>query len=220
MNSISSGSWSESSSSEGLSAYSKPSRIKSSHNRLDPADAYSRKSSNPKRRDPNTLLSQRRPQAAETGQLLPRSKQSGLSGDWTETTTPIEHRYTFTQHPSPYIDSSDPFATSGLDERSQELPSFQNFVNQAPPSNHFDMIDDSETAHEQGAQNGRSSQVARKINAGFEILQPGTLDKSHQSSDIADWKQNLEAENKRQSRRLQRRRGDSNGTETRFIEEV
>jgi hypothetical protein len=107
-----------------------------------------------------------------------------------------------------------------LDEQSQEPPSFQNFVHQALPSNRFDLIDDSESIHAQGDQNTRRAQIARKINPGFEILQPNTLDINRQSSDIADWKQDLEAGNKRHSRRLQRKRGNSNGTESRFIEEV
>ncbi len=143
-----------------------------------------------------------------------RGPAGGTSGDWAEATTPTEHKYTFGQHSSPYNDIRDPFATPGLDEQSQEPLSFQNFVHQAPPRNRFDLMDDAETFHSQG------NSTARKANSGFEVLRPGTLDRSRQSSDIADWRQDLESGNKRQSRHLQRKRGDLNATESRFVEEV
>ena len=204
--------WSESSSSEGHSLFSQPSQPK--HDRLNPADAYSRNVSSSRRRALDTLPSQRRSQAAETGQLIRRGPSGGASGDWTEAMTPIEHKYTFGQHPSPYNDIRDPFANPGLDEQSQEPLSFQSFVHQAPPRNRFDLIDDSEKSHSQG------NPMARKANPGFEVLGPGSSDDTRQSSDIVDWRQDLEAGNKRQSRRLQRKRGGSNTTESRFVEEV
>ena len=193
--------------------------MRTSHDRLDPADASYHNTSASKRRALDTLPSQRRSQVVETGQFIPRSRQSAANGDWAEATTPAEHRYTFTQHPSPYIDLGDLFATPRQDEQTQEPPPFQNFVNQSPHGARSDMTETQTTRHHR-SQKARNSQVEQGINSRFEILQPGALDRPRPSSDIADWKQDLEGGNKHQWRRLQRRRGDSNGTESRFIEEV
>ena len=65
------------------------------------------------------------------------------------------------------------------------------------------------------------AQVIRKVNSGFEILRPGTLEKSRQSNDSADLRQSLETEQKRQGKRLQKKRRESTkGKVSEFSENV
>lgn len=51
----------------------------------------------------------------------------------------------------------------------------------------------------------RRSQVIRKINSGFEILRPGTLDAPHQSKEETEWTGDLGGANKRDSKKLVKR---------------
>lgn len=144
-------------------------------------------------------------------------------------------------------DTSNPFATpvgslmhSTRDTYMEEPPSFASFVNSSPsPDDGAEKLDDiernaynsqdSNNALQQadGNRQHRQSQVARKVNSGFEILRPGSF--SHQQGYVADWSEKaglgtehqreLDAHgNKRHSRKLQRKRADSK--ESRFKEEV
>lgn len=181
----------------------------------------------------DSLSSYRNSHAAEIGQPVSRNRTGGASADWTTTLQPTEHTHTFAGSLSPLNERHDPFqspATTPVADHSQEAPSFQSFVNHTPGTR-FETMDDAETFHAQdnalaigianSATQSRHSQIMRKVNSGFEILRPGTLDKPRQSGEVTEWNQDLEAGNKRHSKRLQRKRRDSDqGRESHFIEEV
>lgn len=64
----------------------------------------------------------------------------------------------------------------------------------AQPPNSFD-----------GSRQARNHQILRKVNSNFQILRPGTLDAPRPSHDHGEWQVDLEAANKRSSRKLQKR---------------
>lgn len=69
--------------------------------------------------------------------------------------------------------------------------------------------DDSHAQPERPFEADRKSQVIRKINSGFEILRPGTLDQPRRSNDTAALQEIPDNGNKRQSKKLQRKRRSS-----------
>lgn len=56
-----------------------------------------------------------------------------------------------------------------------------------------------------GNRQARNSQILRKVNSNFQILRPGTLDAPRPNNDHSGWQVDLEAANKRSSRKLQKR---------------
>lgn len=56
-----------------------------------------------------------------------------------------------------------------------------------------------------GIRQARNHQILRKVNSNFQILRPGTLDAPRPSYDHGEWQVDLEAANKRSSRKLQKR---------------
>lgn len=118
-------------------------------------------------------------------------------------------------------EASDPFATPEASPKEDRIP----VVVDAPPANqHSEMIGNGNIDYIQGHAQPlrpfdgnrqlRRSQVLRKVNSGFEILRPGTLDTPRQSSDIADVREDYD----RKPKKLQRRSRASSGSN--FIEDV
>lgn len=56
-----------------------------------------------------------------------------------------------------------------------------------------------------GNRETRNNQILRKVNSNFQILRSGTLDASRPSNDDSQWQIDLEAANKRSSKKLQKR---------------
>lgn len=194
----------------------------------------------------NHRASQRRSHAAEEGQLLPRRRSNNTPGG----TTPgvSLHRSQFSTAHNSGEDGSDPFATplgtpmgSTRSGYVEEPPSFASFVNSGPsPNNRSEAMDDVEYASSDlrytsnalqqgdGNRQHRQSQVARKVNPGFEILRPGSFSRPREY--VADLNEKAQAGNEQQSagaegagnkrnfKKLQRKRADSK--ESRFKEEV
>jgi len=191
----------------------------------------------------DALAHHRRSQGAEEGQLHPRNRLSGTTGI-VKLGTPAEHRYSFEEE-YPVAEASDPFMTPlGTPmacpiQSMEEPPSFANFVNANPlPESHIALVDDSEETspfsqesapplqRTDGNRQAHRSQVIRKINSGFEILQPGSLSQP-QKNYAGDWNRDLERGNEQDlsttkveqaPKKLQRKRADSK--ESRFKEQV
>ena len=183
--------------------------------------------------DLRSLANHRRSHAAETGQLLPRVRHTDVSGDWSQLAFSSIHRAdpndrTASHTSWPLNEASNPldtpFNASAIEPRHTEAPSFQSFLDSAPTNirkQSVPLLDAAEEAvpraslrdHQQVLQDADAnsqlripSQVIRKVNSGFEILRPGTFVSSRQSSDITDGRHDLEAGDKRFSKRLHKKR--------------
>ncbi len=118
-------------------------------------------------------------------------------------------------------EASDPFATP---EASPKEDRISVMVNAPPANQHSDLIGnggiDYIQGHAQplrpfdGNRQLRRSEVMRKVNSGFEVLHPGTLDNPRGSSDISD----LRGDYDRKPKKLQRRSRASSGSI--FFEDV
>ena len=201
------------------------------------------------RADLESLANHRRSHAAETGQLFPRVRYSGVNGDWTQSTSSSIHRTDsndgmINHAPWPLNETVNPFTTPldtpPLEPMHTEAPSFQSFLDSAPVNvrrQSVPLLDevgevvpqaspqDSPQALQDADANcqlRRPSQVIRKVNSGFEILRPGTFASFRQSSDITDGRQDFETGDRRQSKRLQKkRRGESiSARDSAFTEQV
>lgn len=183
------------------------------------------------RSDLESLTSHRLFHAAETGQLLPRVRRSGVSGDWT-TSTRIPSQLHETEdsfnsyRPRSAHESRDPFATPrmsvALDEVIYEPPSFQDFVDNTPATSQqaYPLLQAAEVGdgdeHRNVLQSTDANQllqpstVVRKVNSGFEVLPAGTFDTQRQSKELLQLRdQDLERGDRRHSNRLQKKRRDS-----------
>lgn len=183
--------------------------------------------------DLRSLAHHRRSHAAETGQLLPRVRYSGVSGDWTQLASssfaPADPDDRTVDHTSWQLNEArypldTPLNKSAQDSMHIDAPSFQSFLESAPANirnQSVPLLYGAEEVVPQASQRSSSqvlqdadansqsrvpSHVIRKVNSGFEILRPGTFDSSRQSSDITDGRHDLEAGDKRQSKRLHKKR--------------
>ena len=119
---------------------------------------------------------------------------------------------------TPASSHNDPFLTpreSPTDEGKGYFgngSSFQNFVETDPKSQHQSLVGNSSPEdhenpypdHADGSTpNARNGDVIRKVNSGFEILRPGTL--GQKKSEAPETYQPTGADNKRYSRKLQKR---------------
>lgn len=160
------------------------------------------------------------PSKSTHGQGVPQIRLSGADNEWTGVTHPAEHKYYFSGPPSPlYEDRNDPFDTPGgssMNERSRLDSS--DFRSQDPPRPRFSLSDEDETspaprssqmAQDDITRHMRISQVVRKVNSGFEILRPGTLDKPPKSSDDANSGQNLDVAGSSPTKKLHKKNRDS-----------
>lgn len=177
------------------------------------------------------LTSHRLSHAAETGQLLPRVRRSGVSGDWTASGRPTsrpqdDERYFSSYRPRSANEPRDPFATPRVsvapDDVTYQPPSFQDFVDNTPVTAQqscpllqaVDLGDRHEHRHvlqlADANQVLQPSRNVRKVNSGFEVLPSGTFDAQRQSREISEQKKHVsENEIRRQSNRLQKKKRDS-----------
>lgn len=161
--------------------------------RLDSAGSQTATANN--ENSPNTAVSAG-PSRSAYGQGVPQIRLSGVDNEWAASTHPAEHKYFFAGPPSPlYEDRMDPFdapADSPMGER-RSLNSSSGIRSRDPPKPRFSLSDEDEISpaprnsqitQDDVTRNSRTSQVIRKVNSGFEILRPGTLDKPQTSEEI------------------------------------
>jgi len=207
--------------------------------------AYMRTSVIPRPLDPRTdldlLQSHRMSHVAETGQLTPRVRRPGHSGEWasvaeSQVATSNGVSYFVPQKtPSPSLPAiADPQEEAAAaqaststqnehtpDEAKQGVPLMESYAPKAAyypdtyqprgPSHQFSY--DQVPYEVQTEQNQRDSQVVRKVNSGFEILKPGTF--------APPTPEELElAEQSRQSNKLQKKRRTSDIRQSAFVEQV
>ena len=206
--------------------------------------------------DLNLLQSHRLSHVAETGQLTPRVRRPGNSGDWASTTenfrspqevstangvdyfVPRQKTPSPPLHPttSPAEEAIIPSASSlnqdghALHQARQAMPLLETYAPGAqvyepeayqPRGPHYDYEDQFAPQEVVTPQNQRESEVLRKVNPGFEILRPGTLGQPPSPEQASA--DNGGSGEKRQSKRLQKRRKSSSGSQTRtshFVEQV
>lgn len=204
--------------------------------------------------DPKTnldlLQSHRLSHVAETGQLTPRVRRPGHSGEWASVAdnirspqeistyngvdyfVPFPRQKTPSPPLAPVLASPDELAIPSSSKLSQDgnapsqprqaaplLETYQ--VSESPypqtyqprgPQHEYEEVQYTD----QPSQNQRPDQVLRKVNSGFEILRPGTLGEPPSP----EGEQKLNGE-KRQSKRLQKKRRPSDGSRTsHFVEQV
>lgn len=212
-------------------------RHSASHHGLDNSQLFNKNSE----KELESLANHRRSHAAEIGQLHRRDRATGASGDWTSTRSlSADRSSSFDVFPGVNTTPPEnPFTTSTTNPVNEadpaEPPTFQSFLDSDPTNTQrhsiplMDYVGEREPQDIfQPLQNGnanrqlRQSQVVRKINSGFEILQPGTLDRARQSSDIVDVKPEFEQWSKRQSKKLQKKSPSESPTKrlSHFVEEV
>ncbi|KAF2787017.1 hypothetical protein K505DRAFT_134371 [Melanomma pulvis-pyrius CBS 109.77] len=207
--------------------------------------------------DLDLLQSHRLSHVAETGQLTPRVRRLGNSGDWASTVenlrlpqevstvNGVDYFVPRQKTPSPPlrpiasspeeapVPSSSKLNQDGhaSHQAKQAMPLLETYTPDAqklnqpesyqPRGPHYDYEDIFAPQDVAPPQNERESQVLRKVNSGFEILRPGTLGQppSPEDEKPADGGNNFG--DKRQSKRLQKRRKSSSGSRTsHFIEQV
>ena len=197
--------------------------------------------------------SRRLDSSSEASQLLPNARLSEVGMDWTPTQPDmdatshiLQRQFSWEHEPDPEL-LSDPFKTpngspirgSMAENSNQQYANFYQpaGISTSPvPERRIEHIGDealpSTTSVPQSTpqqaepaeDNKRSSQVVRKVNSGFEILRPGTLDHPRQppqrsSMDVADAQWDEEAGQKRHSRKLRRKRA-STGRSSIFKEQI
>lgn len=200
--------------------------------------AYMRPGSTPLAYDPRTdlasLQNHRMSHVAETGQLTPRVRKPGNSGEWasvadSQISSANGVNYFMPQKtPSPPLpavtdrprepESPD---TRTTNETKQGVPLRESYAPKAayypdtyqPRGPHHQYSYDEVPYEVNTQQNQRSSdQVLRKVNSGFEILRPGTFAApSPEEHELAD---------ARQGKRLQKKRRSSETRQSAFVESV
>ena len=155
----------------------------------------------------------------EMGRLHVRNRESGMTVVYAPVEDSVSRRLA-SSHGS-IQEVNDPFATPETSPKEDRVPVM---VDAPPAIQHSDLIGNGDIdyvhGHAQplrpfdGNRQLRRSQVIRKVNDGFEILRPGTLDNPRRSSDITD----LREDYNRKPKKLQRRSRASSGSI--FIEDV
>lgn len=193
------------------------------------------------RTDLDLLQSHRLSHVAETGQLTPRVRKPGHSGEWASVADnqisslngvsyfmpqktpspplpPIVDPPEETEVVAPAVPAQDPQATN---QNRQAIPLMESYAPKAayypdtyqPRGPHHQYSYDEVPYEVATEQNQRESQILRKVNSGFEILRPGTFQ--------PPTPEELELAEKRQSKKLQKKRrtsGDSRPSA--FVEQV
>jgi hypothetical protein len=195
--------------------------------------------------DPKTdlelLRSHRLSHVAETGQLTPRVRKPGQSGEWASvaenqvSTLNGVNYFTPRKSPSPPLPASihpslDNVASSSgpshdghpANQARQAVPLTESYVPNAPfypdayqphGPNHQYSFDQVPYQVNTEQNQDRNDQVLRKVNSGFEILRPGTFkEPTPEEVELAD---------RRTSRKLQKkRRSSSDSRRSAFVEQV
>lgn len=191
------------------------------------------------RSDLDLLQTHRMSHVAETGQLTPRVRKTGSSGDWTtlaESQIGSSNGVSYfmpQKTPSPPLlpvaDSQEERVTTDAStsaqngqspkETKQGVPLMESYAPRAAyypdtyqprvPSHQFSY--DQVPYEVQTEQNQRDSQVARRVNSGFEILKPGTLTpQTPEELALAE----------RRGSKLQKKRRASDTRQSAFVEKV
>jgi hypothetical protein len=204
--------------------------------------------------DLDLLQSHRLSHVAETGQLTPRVRRLGNSGDWAgqtenmrsppevSTANGVDYFVPRQKTPSPPLrPSASPMEEATIPSASklnqdghaahrtrQAMPLLETYAPEAQrtyepeaykPRGPQDSYED-QFAPQEPISSQRENQILRKVNSGFEILRPGTFAQPP-SPEEQTTEQNFGE--KRQSKRLQKRRKSSSGSQTRtshFTEQV
>lgn len=190
--------------------------------------------------DLDLLQSHRLSHVAETGQLTPRIRKPGFSGEWASVAEsgkpenaaagPVDYFIPRRSTPSPPLSAalgpqfspsqSTPVTPSSQDSypnnaAKQAVPLPDTYQPRGP---HTEEEDVELSQQASVPQVHRNSQVLRKVNSGFEILRPGTFSVTMPP---ADDDRDLESGEKRQSKRLQKKRRPSEGYKaSNFVEQV
>ena len=155
----------------------------------------------------------------EMGRLHVRNRESGMTVVYAPVEDSVSRRLA-SSHGSVH-EPSDPFATPEASPKEDRIPVM---VDGPPAIQHSDLIGNGDIDYMQGHAQPlrpfdgnrqlRRSQVVRKVNDGFEILRPGTLDTPRRSSDITDLREDYD----RKPKKLQRRSRASSGSV--FVEDI
>ncbi|KAF2833127.1 hypothetical protein CC86DRAFT_389487 [Ophiobolus disseminans] len=203
-------------------------------------NAYIRPASNAPvdpRTDLDALQTHRMSHVAETGQLTPRVRKPGSSGEWASVAdnqmSSINGVSYFVPQktPSPPLPATEeePLATYAShhtqdsytsNQSKQGVPLMESYAPKAAfypdtyePRGPQHQYSYDEVPYEVNTdQNQRDSQVARKVNSGFEILKPGTF--------APPTPEELELAEHRQSKKLQKKRRSSETRRSAFVESV
>jgi hypothetical protein len=206
--------------------------------------AYIRPASIPTSVDPRTdldlLQSHRMSHVAETGQLTPRVRKPGNSGEWASVAdnhiSSINGVNYFVPQktPSPplpaiidpQLEPATTYASNhtqdghASNEAKQGVPLMESYAPRAafypdtyePRGPHHQYSYDEVPYEVNTEQNHRDNQVVRKVNSGFEILKPGTF--------APPTPEELELAERRQSKKLQKKRRSSETRQSAFVESV
>jgi hypothetical protein len=189
------------------------------------------------RTDLDLLQSHRMSHVAETGQLTPRVRKPGNSGDWAsvadnQTSSANGVSYFMPQKtPSPpypaAVEERRPAAShytqdgQASNDPKQGIPLMESYAPRAaylpdtyqPKGPHHQYSYDEVPYEVNTEQNQRESQILRKVNSGFEIMRPGTF--------AAPTPEELElAERQQHGKKLQKKRRSSETRRSAFVESV
>jgi hypothetical protein len=205
-------------------------------------NAYVRPASMPLNVDPRTdldlLQSHRLSHVAETGQLTPRVRKPGNSGEWAsmaenqvQTINGVNYfmpQKTPSPPLEPIIDPQDELATPPASypiqnshaskQAKQGVPLMESYAPKAAyypdtyePRGPQHQYSYDEVPYEVNTdQNQRESQVLRSVNSGFQVLKPGTFQVPEEA----------EVDERRQSKKLRKKRRSSESRRSAFVENV
>ncbi|KAF2019030.1 hypothetical protein BU24DRAFT_447621 [Aaosphaeria arxii CBS 175.79] len=190
------------------------------------------------RSDLELLQSHRLSHVAETGQLTPRVRRPGYSGEWASvadnfrlpqdisSSNGVEYFVPRQKTPSPPLPPLPALPQEYVNQVRQPIPLLETYAPQAThmpesyqPRGPQHQYEEDRAQPKGSSQPSRSdSNVIRKVNSGFEILRPGTFGEPPSPED-----EKLAIGEKRQSKRLQKKRrssSSSNGRTSHFVEQV
>lgn len=204
---------------------------------ISPASAYV---PHDPRTDLDLLQTHRMSHVAETGQLTPRVRKPGNSGEWASVAdnqtssingvnyfapqkTPSPPYPTFQQHEEVGLSASSRSTEDAhtVNQARQAQPLTESYAPKAayypdtyePRGPHHQYSYDDVPYEVNTEQNQRESQVLRSVNSGFQVLKPGTFQ--------PPTPEELELAERKQSKKLQKkRRSSGDSRQSAFVEQV
>ncbi|KAL6706811.1 hypothetical protein ACN47E_005147 [Coniothyrium glycines] len=191
------------------------------------------------RTDLDLLQSHRMSHVAETGQLTPRVRKPGVSGEWASVADNQTYSINGVNYFMPQKTPSPPYPTLVESQQETEIASSGASDNSPPANSSRPAVPLSESYAPKAAfypdtyeprgphhqysydevpyevsteQNQRESQVLRTVNSGFQVLKPGTFQ--------PPTPEELELAERRQSKKLQKKRRSSESRRSAFTEQV
>lgn len=183
------------------------------------------------RTDLDALQTHRMSHVAETGQLTPRVRKPGHSGEWASVADNQVSSVNGVNYFVPQKTPSPPYSTvvesheenaptAGHSQDRQAVPLSESYAPKAAyypdtyeprgPQHQFSY---DEVPYEVATeQNQRDNQVLRTVNSGFQVLKPGTFQ--------PPTPEELESADRRQSKKLQKKRRSSESRRSAFTEQV